>query len=78
MRTKDRGGRSRASMSPEDSKCLEMQVFRVRLMVVWLPQGLNNNNPNHPSTSETVISVLLLLSLPKSKGQGDRRLIDRD
>lgn len=39
-------------ISPKDSSCGELHVFRVRLVVVWLSQGINNNNPNHPSTSD--------------------------
>lgn len=47
MWAKERGGRIRAAMSPKGSDCVELPVFRVRLMVVWLPQGVNNNNPDH-------------------------------
>ena len=53
MWAKDRGGRSRASVSHKGSDCVELTAFRVRLMVVWLPQGINSNNPDHPSTSES-------------------------
>ena len=47
MWAKERRGRIRAAMTPKGSDCVELPVFRVRLMVVWLPQGVNNNNPDH-------------------------------
>lgn len=65
MWAKERGARSRAAMSPKGSDCVELPVFRVRLMVVWLPQGVNNNNPDHLQHQKTIISVQLLFSLPQ-------------